>query len=393
VLSGLIESLEHQCDEKRPVCNHCVKQRRQCEFSTADRDSSETQDHPHSIPRTQNQNRTDSENSGAVSLAPSTPVTLFSSYTVAPPDAQPHVLSESILLDLALMRHYALTTSLSLAGGPAFTSIWQDLIPSEAESNPFLMHGLLAITALDLAHSHPARQQFYFVLAARHQDMAITLFRPTLNGITEENSSAVFAYSGVAAIIAFAMPQVSGVPPSDVVADLLEIFKLVRGVHAVINAAWGWIDRGSLAPLIRFERGMTIVPAPAEVVDALQVLEERNKLSTEDELVREVYSSVIKNLRSAFEHQRANVCNNVSRRAPVFSWPILVTSAYPIALARREPMALAILAHYGVIIHSIRDSWWFGTWGSWIVNAVSGALPEEWQPSIQWPKDKIAETN
>ncbi|MCJ1396088.1 hypothetical protein MMC18_008976 [Xylographa bjoerkii] len=291
------------------------------------------------------------------------------------------------------MRHYILTTSLVLAGRPIFTSIWQDIVPREAESYPFLMHGLLAITALDLAHSQPSRQQFYFDLAIRHQDMAIALFRPTLNDITEANSSAVFAYSGVATIIAFAMPQVSGTLPSDPIADLLEIFKMTRGISAVLGAAWGWIDRSSLGPLIRFERDLTLVPAPAEVVDALHVLEERNRLSTEDELVREVYNSVIMNLRSVFEHQSANVNRTVSSRAPTFSWPIGVTSAYPIALARREPMALAILAHYGVIVNNIRDCWCFGTWGSWIVNAVSRALPEEWQPSIQWPKEKIAEMN
>ncbi|MCJ1383311.1 hypothetical protein MMC17_006424 [Xylographa soralifera] len=270
-----------------------------------------------------------------------------------------------------------------------FNRFWQDVIPKEAESYPFLMHGLLAITALDLARSHPSRQQFYLDLAIRHQDMAIILFRPTLNGITEKNSSAVFAYSAVAAMIAFAMPQVSGTLPADPIAELLGIFKLMRGIYAVLGAARGWIDRSSLGPLIRFEHDVTIVPAPADVVDALLALEERNRLSTENELVREVYSSVINDLRSAFEHQSTSV----SSRAPTFSWPIVVTSAYPVALARREPLALAILAHYGVVINNSRHCWWFGTWGRWIIDAVDEALTEEWQPSIQWPKEKIAETN
>ncbi|MCJ1397703.1 hypothetical protein MMC11_000899 [Xylographa trunciseda] len=291
------------------------------------------------------------------------------------------------------MRHYTLATSFALARSPMFTSIWQDVVPREAESNPFLMHGLLALTALDLAHCQTLRQQSYFDHAVRHQDMAIALFGPTLTSITEENSSAVFAYSGVAAIIAFAMPQVSGKLPSDPIADLLEIFKLIRGIYAVLDAARVWIDRGNLSAPIRFERDVMLVPAPAEVEDALRILDERNRLSTEDEVVREIYTSVIKNLRFAFEHQSAIAGVAVSGRGPVFSWPIQVTSAYPIALGRREPMALAILAHYGVILHNTRDCWWFGTWGEWIVNAVSVTLTEEWQPLIQWPKEKIAQMN
>ena len=316
----------------------------------------------------------------------STSGSLISFYNVVPPDVQPHILTTAVLLDLNLMRHYALTTSLMLCGRPRFTSIWQDTVPREAESHPFLMHGLLALTALDIAQSDPSRQQFYFDLAIRHQHIGITLFRPILSELTEGNASAVFAYSSVAVITAFAIPQVFGAMPSDPIADILEIFKLMRGIHAVVNAASGWIDRGGLGPLIRSGRSLISVPVSAEVEDSLRVLEERNRLSTEDELVREVYSSAIGNLRSMFEHQDANT----SSRVPTFSWPIIVTSAYPVAVARREPMALAILAHYGVIINGICECWWIGTWGKWIIKTVARLLDEEWQSLIRWPKEKIA---
>ncbi|MCJ1436925.1 hypothetical protein MMC27_006308 [Xylographa pallens] len=188
--------------------------------------------------------------------------------------------------------------------------------------------------------------------------------------------------------MAFAMPQVSGTLSADPIADLLEIFKSTRGIHAVLAAARGRIDRGSLGPLLHLEQDVMILPPPADVVDTLHTLEERSRLSTETELVREFYSSVINNLRFIFERQSAPT----SGRAPMFSWPIMVMSAYLVALARREPMALTILAHYGIMINNTREYWWFATCGRWIVNALSGALIEEWQPSIQWPNEKIAET-
>ncbi|MCJ1281755.1 hypothetical protein MMC26_001078 [Xylographa opegraphella] len=385
MLPWLISSAEAQCDEKRPVCGHCVKQRRRCEFSGESADPSNAREPLHGASCSPNDHPAQPEDVAASLSTPSTPGTLG----VVPPNAQPHVLTDAFLLDLSLMRHYALTTSLLLAGRTSFNVYWQDVIPQEAESHPFLMHGLLAITALHLANSHPSQQRFYYDVAVRHQDMAIILFRPTLSALTEENSAAVFAYSAVAAMIAFALPQVSGTPPADPIADLLAIFKLMRGIYAVLDVARGSIARSKLGPLIAFEQDLAMLPAPTDAVGALHALAERNRVATEDELVREVYGSVIRNLLSVFEQQ----LTSMSSRARAFSWPIMITSAFPVALARREPMALAILAHYGVILHDSRECWWFGTWGRWVVDAVSGALPQEWQVAIQWPKDKIAETN
>ena len=322
---------------------------------------------------------------GVPAPSPATPDSLASSYHVVTPNPQPTTLTDSVLQDFRLLHYWMVTTSSMFSDRQQFESLWRDTITKEATSHAFLMHGILAIAALDLAHSDRIQRLHYTDLAIHHQNSAITLFRPMLTGITQENSAAIFAFAGVSAYIGFAMAQVSPTLLSDPITDLLEIFKLMRGSNAVRQEASAWIEKGSLGPLMRWQRDQKLAPPPPDVTEALRVLEERNQLSIESDIEREVYSLAIENLRSAFEH----VGTQTGARFAAFTWPVIVNNLYSTALDRRKPMALAILAHYGVLLHRIREKWWAGSWGRRVVEAVSGMLEPEWQSSIRWPKEEV----
>ncbi|MCJ1302843.1 hypothetical protein MMC08_005648 [Hypocenomyce scalaris] len=322
---------------------------------------------------------------GVPAPSPATPNSLASSYHVVTPNSQPTTLTDSVLQDFRLLHYWTVTTSSMFSEQQQFEGLWRDTITKEATSHAFLMHGILAIAAIDLAYSDPIHRLHYTNLAIHHQASAIALFRPMLTGITQENSTAVFAFAGVAAYTGFAMAQVSPTLLSDPITELLEIFKMMRGSNAVKQEASAWLENGSLGPLMRWQRDQKLVPCPPDVAEALRVLGERNQSSIESDIEREVYSLVIENLRSAFEH----VGTQTGARAAAFTWPVVVNNLYTTALDRRKPMALAILAHYGVLLHRIREKWWLGSWGRRVVEAASGMLEPEWQSSIRWPKGEV----
>ena len=49
-----------------------------------------------------------------------------------------------------------------------------------------------------------------------------------------------------------------------------------------------------------------------------------------------------------------------------------------------EPLALAILANYAVILYWLRKNIWVEGWGKETVDAVRQALPTEWHECIAW---------
>ena len=55
-------------------------------------------------------------------------------------------------------------------------------------------------------------------------------------------------------------------------------------------------------------------------------------------------------------------------------------------LGRGHPCALAILAHFAVLLHRHDEVWWLKGLGKAIIKRVDEMLGEEWSEVISWPK-------
>jgi hypothetical protein len=70
----------------------------------------------------------------------------------------------------------------------------------------------------------------------------------------------------------------------------------------------------------------------------------------------------------------------------IMTWPVALKDNYVGLIETRDPLALAILAHYGVIIHLLRDRWWAADAGKRLVHAILPILLEskkEWAELVQ----------
>jgi hypothetical protein len=142
------------------------------------------------------------------------------------------------MYDLMLMNNWTAFTYVTLTDQKElFKDLWQSLVVTEAYSQPFLMHGILALSALHLAsisHDRPEKSREHRAAALRHHDQAIALFRPLLSKITEHNCHTIFGFSALLVVLSFALP---GFPlqenTNSSVEELLTIITLLKGVQGM----------------------------------------------------------------------------------------------------------------------------------------------------------------
>ena len=306
-----------------------------------------------------------------------------------PLSLQIHIRSQLSLLDLELMHHYSTVTCFEISRIPAKQSTWQIAVPREALIYPFLMHALLAISAAHLMHTRPSKQHMYEEAATKHRNLALTSSIPFLNNITPTNCHALFALSNIVSVLSLVFPHPSAPPlsglPSDPLDTTLEFFTVIRGVKTVLSSAEEWIAQGPLATVLQHNWHPSLAPLADDVKEAFERLERRGEEAAEEPVLFEAYARAIQRLKVAFQ------TDEVVRDEPglAFIWPVVVPERYIMGLRDRTPMALAILGHYAVLLHSSKGPWWLEGRGRLLLEAVCQVLPSEWLLAVDWPRETI----
>ncbi|KAL2072436.1 hypothetical protein VTL71DRAFT_11779 [Oculimacula yallundae] len=109
--------------------------------------------------------------------------------------------------DTALLHHFITNTASTLSTNPVTQLLWETTVPLLAQSNPFLHHGILACSALHLAHIYPHSplNTQLTLLASQHQEIAMPLFSTVMTAVTPSNCDAVLAFAHLLIIISFAI--------------------------------------------------------------------------------------------------------------------------------------------------------------------------------------------
>ena len=307
----------------------------------------------------------------------------------APLSLQVPIRSQLSLLDLELMHHYSTVACFELSRIPAKHSTWQIAVTREALTYHFLMHALLAVSAVHLMHVCPSKQHIYEEAATRHRSLALTSSIPFLNNITPINCHALFALSNIVSVLSLIFSHPS--PPSgsgllsDPLDTTLEFFMVIRGVKTVLSSAQEWIAQGPLATFTQHNWQPSLAPLANDVKAAFERLEERGEEAAEEPALCAAYAAAIQRLKVAFQ------TDEVIRDEPGLAliWPVVVPERYIMELRNRTPMALAILGHYAVLLHRNNGPWWLEGRGRLLLEAVCQVLPSEWLSAIHWPRETI----
>ena len=310
--------------------------------------------------------------------------------------------------DLQLLHHFTTDTYCSLSDVSHIQRTYQVAVPREALAHDYLMHSVLALAAVHLSLRVPLDKAPFERAALMHRNLALRLAIPSLSNITSTNAHALFAFSGMVAVLSLVFPQLpeTGLPPSPI-ETFLNFLRLVRGVHTIVRGGLHWIDQGDMRPLLRpdgmknvakwmvkgeivpvnncEEKNATILTLPDQLLVVFGRLLEWNAALTTDSNYRELYASTINDLRKLYE----TVALISKERSLAFVWAVLLQQPFLEQLEKREPMALVILAHWCVLIHSTGHPWWATRLWEQLVENIHRELDPKWHPAVAWAQDAV----
>jgi hypothetical protein len=287
--------------------------------------------------------------------------------------------------ELELMVQWCTATYRSISRNDAVEWIWHAVIPREAMHHPFLMHGILALSALHLAFtSGGATKESYLMTARSHRRQARMGLAKVEANLTESNSNAVFALFNILIVFAFALPLTEN-PPGDQnpLDELCEVFRLTRTSADTITTAINLVSEGAMKQLVEFDDKPPRMPDTSRL--AIMSLSRMNaSLGMQNpEHEKEVYDTAIQHLGASLD----KLARGGEIMLVAFQWIFQIPPRFIDLLRERRPFALIVLAHYVVIIHSLRGHWWMGEWAARLISHIGQHLCAESKQSINWVLD------
>ncbi|KAH7129222.1 hypothetical protein EDB81DRAFT_140116 [Dactylonectria macrodidyma] len=380
-----------KCDEQQPICANCGAAEMRCSFLSKDL--------PYIVPVFAEVHSYVAASStfSAVAPAPAPALAPVPTPTPASTPQQSAITHQPVDPYNINITHFELLNNLfSKEFLDVENSVEPDVIPlsiytNHAVSTPYLMHQILAISALHLGTKSVESRTFYREYATGLQNRALFLFNesnPVLE-VTPANCVPMFLFSTL----------VSGQLLFDTLhfeRDSLEKFidrfthclSVCRGVIAVIDECRHLLDDTELGPLLDAQSIMQPMETSGTECDGLLDLINTGDLS---ESMKKTYRDQAAYLQLAFNAQ-GEISQRKVRLPAILAWVILVTPDYIELLHQRQPVSLVILAHYAVLLHRGRRLWAFGDGGAFLIESIRDSLGPGWHERLKLPMAALSET-
>lgn len=276
---------------------------------------------------------------------------------------------------------------------------WQYDIARLAFKHEFLLHGLLALSALHMSSGTCFQDIFLDDLARNHQSLALASYIPLLKDINEENCNAMFAFSAILGATSFAFLQQQEIMTTsfEFITSVIDVFELLVGSIVIAVEGRSWLKNGRLANLLgphpflvremsdcspEAKSSLDAVIARAEAVSSPGSSVSN---STEDRM--SIYASSAQLLARLFPAAPTETI----KMEKVVGWPALAGIPLIARLKKGDSTALVILAHYGAALHISDHIWYLKGLGIRLVRAIADVVDEEWLPYLTWPLGQVAE--
>lgn len=289
--------------------------------------------------------------------------------------------------EVELMHYYTAYTYRTLSNNPVLILLWKEVVPQHAFQHPFLLQGLLAIAAQHKLHDRKAMNSTYLIDAVNiYQREALASYIHLLNNITKDNCDALFAFSQVIVAISYSRLNLAidaeTRHPQRLVADIIDIFDLLKGALVIAEQAVAWLRAGDLAPMIG-ERPKTTL-AETSSANQTSYMEALSSLSDHiaDQRGETVESrtrvdgllSTIQLLYTIF----VEPIELVDKLNKIIGLPIYFDTHYLRLLKTGDQASLTILAYYGIALREIRESWCLDSVGAKLLHAIASLVSGDW---------------
>ncbi|VUC25115.1 unnamed protein product [Clonostachys rosea] len=284
-----------------------------------------------------------------------------------------------------LLQHFQTSTFKTIVRGEE--DLWRFTIPQIAASHQFLMHAILACSALHLAAKHPLQQQ-YLICAYKHQSIAMPMFRDAVAKVTEDNCHAILGFMHLLVVYSFGAERHEDslllVDASSPEPDFLSSWLYFRRNGCTLLGDYKeLIESGPLKQLCRCwhlpEITTEQLPQTKDVLfvaleDLITSLQSRGELSMED---CQVLEEAGHNLLYAFV-RADNLGTDFNPWDAVCGWPMLVSLQFTHLLAQQHPLSLILLGYYSLLFKNLQGHWFVGTYPLRLLYLIKGGLENRW---------------
>ncbi|KAJ9607864.1 hypothetical protein H2200_007943 [Cladophialophora chaetospira] len=307
------------------------------------------------------------------------------------------------LLELQLMHRWSTVTYKSMVTPAAEDDyVWQHKLPVWSLQYDFVLHGLLALTAFEVASSSSAaeKSEQYVHAASQYQDLALGEFRKHLakQGVRHAPDTSsyepVLAFSLILMGLALASAQFTHASERDyasstnMVDNTITHYELVRGCEAILG------DQGEeylasnpyVQKLTRFEDlpRLPVDSPSAAVIAKLNEVNERRLTST----VAEAYEARVQHVKyfeackkaiGLLQEMEAKcVRDREGYQGYVLGWLNMAGDEYVSAIKDGDQVSLLVLMHWGAIVEKLSEQvWWARRFGGLLVEEIARRVGRE----------------
>lgn len=286
--------------------------------------------------------------------------------------------------------------------------IWQLAIPEVAYKHDFLLHGIFAMSAFDMARSCKADHARHISTALEYQDLAFRGFQARLREPMSDSYEALLYFSILLVPLDLASAQflTAGGELDSRIHHTIVQYELSRGAALLVISKPDVISTHPLFRKVVKMSDLPQVPLDTGTEIALGKLFELNErrcqsslgntaMSQEDRILYLGCKKALCWLSECFA-----TCLQPPYQGYCLQWIVAAGDGYYIAMKKKDRVALLILAYWAVLVENLGlDYWWVGSFGKSLVSEISreilGDADDASRGIILWAQeevDKIART-
>ncbi|TVY93850.1 hypothetical protein LAWI1_G000832 [Lachnellula willkommii] len=303
------------------------------------------------------------------------------------------------MLDLELLHSWVIDGAAAFMDyREADVHVFTTTVIQIAFQHPFLMHQILSLGALYLAHVNPQKASLYQHASDNHSAIGITLFQPQIGNMDENNCHACFAFSTHLFLLAWANQDVSKpstiffapTQKTDSETVTIQWVKLHRGAMQLIIQFWSVLEHGPMHVL--FDNWVGLHPHREDPVEDsvrphLDSLAEAWISGSTTMSEKEILFKTLGLLRRIFSMM--SFVPQIGNLHIVMAWFSWIPDRFIVMLENKVPEALLIVSYYCVALQKMGHIFWLTGKAENLLKTVVDVLGDGWERWTRWPIEQV----
>lgn len=377
-----------RCDERKPTCLACERNKLRCTWHKKTPDDSAQE--------LEGAKAMAAARSNSADLPPYARARIFMEvFKAACAESRIRTRPELSFQVSKNVHHYIGYTADTLATlTPSYQDgLWIKLILREAQTQPFIMDCVHAISSFHCAYLYPDPDNTigYVKLARLSNASALTRFRSSVTRVTEHNATSTLAFTFFQVVLCIASPFSLGVErPSETIDSLRALFIALRGFYHLQPVLCPYITDPLVCAWLKDQpdKEPPVHAYNCLILSRLSHLAARIDGSDFPPSEMDICRAAVVQLYSFF----SSVPLEPRLWTVILTWPVMVSDQFLDLITAHHPLALLITAHWSVPVFQDRRYWLLNKWADQTFYAVSSLVGPQWYSSLSGLKDGLVDT-